>query len=102
MISIAAVELLYIFIVPLSILVYKKFDPMRIPGCCVVIFKITFVIYLLEFIFVVIVMIFSLTNRGIVSCPVGVEIFSIFSIIMFSARPFLLGIIVRGIRWLWF
>lgn len=64
--------MLYLIIVPLSIAVYKKIDIMKIPGCCVVLFKISFVVYLCEFIFVVIVMIFSLTNRGIGSCPVGV------------------------------
>ena len=61
--------------------------------------KMLFFVYLLLFIFNIVVFILVLSG-GMGSCPAGVLAFCIVAPILYMARPFFMGIILRGIKWI--
>ena len=94
----SSVELFYIILLPVVILLYKRGwgNALR---CCMPAIKMLFFVYLLLFVFNIVVFILVLSGgRG--SCPAGVLAFCIVAPILYIVRPFFMGIILRGIKWI--
>ena len=96
LIFIGSIELFFMVMIPLAIWFYKK-KLYESCGCCVVIFKLLMLGYLLECLYNLVAYIFVLAG-DIGLCSSGVLAEVIISMIVFMVRPIFIGVILRGIE----